>query len=227
MIISGRGRVGGRPQARLLAMMRPPESSSPPQTPHGSSRSSAPWRHDSLSGQSPHIAFARAMSMMLSEKNSPTIVPWPSAHRATGAFWPGRRSSPGGLSGSNVSMRPARRSKVGESSSAVMSWSLLVIGLVSGLVVRLVVGLTVIGLRVIGSSTSGWLGPMSLGRSGAVVGVMSCLSVAFGSDGLIWEKQKAAGFSEPGGLRRGDLTMVLRQNSVGVAGHISLGGGRR
>ena len=36
---SGRGCLGGRPHGRLLRTMRPLSSSSPPQTPHGSSRS--------------------------------------------------------------------------------------------------------------------------------------------------------------------------------------------
>ena len=38
MTRAGRGCLGGRPHARLLVTMRPLSSSSPPQTPHGSSR---------------------------------------------------------------------------------------------------------------------------------------------------------------------------------------------
>ena len=45
-------------------------SSSPPHTPHGSSRSSASSKHDSASAHLAQIALARAMSSTWSEKNS-------------------------------------------------------------------------------------------------------------------------------------------------------------
>jgi hypothetical protein len=53
------------------------------------------------------MALALAMSTTLSEKNNPVIVPWPSAHRATGVR---AGAAPGGrgLSGSRGSTSTER-----------------------------------------------------------------------------------------------------------------------
>src|SRR5439155_5905203 len=74
---------GGRPRGRLKASTFPFRKSWPPHTPHGSRRVSAPSRHSSRSGHFSQIALARAMSSSCSEKNSVTIVPAPSLHRAS------------------------------------------------------------------------------------------------------------------------------------------------
>jgi hypothetical protein len=81
-IRGGRGVFGGRPRPRLTATIWPSTSSSPPQTPYTSARSSAPARQVAASPHLPQIALARAMSNSSSEKNRWANVPLPSAHRA-------------------------------------------------------------------------------------------------------------------------------------------------
>src|SRR5580704_17148115 len=60
----------GRPRGRLRGTIAPRMSSSPPQTPQGSRRSSAPVRHAIRARQSRHIAFACSRSCGDSAKNS-------------------------------------------------------------------------------------------------------------------------------------------------------------
>ena len=65
----------GRPRGRLRATIVPRSMISPPQTPHGSSRSSAAARHWRRIGQSAHNALARSRSTGLSANHrsgSPT-----------------------------------------------------------------------------------------------------------------------------------------------------------
>src|SRR3954447_17491378 len=64
------GFLRGRPRGRLRATTTPPMNSSPPQTPQGSRRSSAPARHSLRIGQSTHSAFAVSTSAGDSAKNS-------------------------------------------------------------------------------------------------------------------------------------------------------------
>ena len=61
--------------------MRPSSISSPPQTPHGSLRASAPVRQSDLVVQRAQIALARATSTNSSEKNKYDNVPLPSLQR--------------------------------------------------------------------------------------------------------------------------------------------------
>ena len=61
---------GGRPRRRFSATGTPSTKISPPQTPHGSSRSMAAARHCVRATQGEQIALARAMSSGSSEKNS-------------------------------------------------------------------------------------------------------------------------------------------------------------
>ena len=67
---SASGYFRGRPRGRLRATTTPPTNSSPPQTPQGSRRSSAPARHASRIGQSRHSALASSTSAGDSAKNS-------------------------------------------------------------------------------------------------------------------------------------------------------------
>ena len=60
----------GRPRGRLRGTIAPRISSSPPQTPQGSLRSSAPVRQASLASQPRHIALAVSTSSGDSAKNS-------------------------------------------------------------------------------------------------------------------------------------------------------------
>src|SRR5205807_6606518 len=60
----------GRPRGRLRGTIAPRISSSPPQTPQGSLRSSAPVRQASLASQPRHIALAVSTSWGDSAKNS-------------------------------------------------------------------------------------------------------------------------------------------------------------
>jgi aryl-alcohol dehydrogenase-like predicted oxidoreductase len=60
----------GRPRGRLKGTIAPCSSSSPPQTPHGSSRPSAPAKQATRSPHVPHSAFARSTSRGDSAKNS-------------------------------------------------------------------------------------------------------------------------------------------------------------
>jgi len=60
----------GRPRGRLCGTIAPLISNSPPQTPQGSLRSSAPARQASLAGHPRHIAFACSTSCGDSAKNS-------------------------------------------------------------------------------------------------------------------------------------------------------------
>jgi len=60
----------GRPRGRLRGTIVPRMSSSPPQTPQGSLRSSAPVRQAILARQPRHIAFASSTSLGDSAKNS-------------------------------------------------------------------------------------------------------------------------------------------------------------
>ena len=52
----------GRPRGRFVVRMRPSSINSPPQTPHGSLRASAPAKQSTLLVQRAQIALARAMS---------------------------------------------------------------------------------------------------------------------------------------------------------------------
>src|SRR4051794_6881554 len=77
------GRIfGGRPRLRFCATTFPCTNNSPPHTPHGSRRVSAPSRQLSRTGHSRQNAFAAAMSSSCSEKNSSDIDPLPSLQRA-------------------------------------------------------------------------------------------------------------------------------------------------
>src|SRR5262245_44366465 len=60
----------GLPLGRLRGTTTPLMSSSPPHTPHGSLRSSAPARHSLRTGQGRHSAFASSTSDGDSAKNS-------------------------------------------------------------------------------------------------------------------------------------------------------------
>jgi aryl-alcohol dehydrogenase-like predicted oxidoreductase len=64
------GSLRGRPRGRLNGTIAPYSSSSPPHTPHGSSRPSAPARQAIRSPQAPHRALARSTSRGASAKNS-------------------------------------------------------------------------------------------------------------------------------------------------------------
>src|ERR1700674_670164 len=66
---SGRGCLGGLPRLRLLAMIFPLTSSSPPHTPQGSRRPTAAARQASRTSHPAQNALARAMSSSCSEKN--------------------------------------------------------------------------------------------------------------------------------------------------------------
>ena len=76
----------GLPRRRLRATTAPPWNSSPPQTPHGSPRSSAPARQQPRWEQEAHSLFAHSISPASSEKNSPacgpTHVGWPDPETA-------------------------------------------------------------------------------------------------------------------------------------------------
>ncbi|KHF45692.1 hypothetical protein MINT15_09090 [Saccharomonospora viridis] len=61
-VVGTTGCLRGRPRGRFLSTITPFSKISPPQTPHGSRRASAPARHDALTGQSPHRYFARSSS---------------------------------------------------------------------------------------------------------------------------------------------------------------------
>lgn len=74
-------RVAGRPRGRLVAQMRPSSKSSPPHTPHGSLRSSAPCRHWTRDEHLEQITLALATSTNSSEKKRYDNVPFPSLHR--------------------------------------------------------------------------------------------------------------------------------------------------
>src|SRR5450759_1197382 len=56
------GSLRGRPRGRLRATIAPWTKSSPPQTPHGSARSSALARHSARTGHAPHRALANSTS---------------------------------------------------------------------------------------------------------------------------------------------------------------------
>ena len=60
----------GLPRARFAPMTTPRRNSSPPQTPHGSARCSAPVRQPGRTGQPRHSALARRMSSGFSAKNN-------------------------------------------------------------------------------------------------------------------------------------------------------------
>lgn len=74
-------RVAGRPRGRLAVQIRPSSNSSPPHTPHGSLRSSAPCRHWTRDEHLEQITLARATSINSSEKKRYDNVPFPSLHR--------------------------------------------------------------------------------------------------------------------------------------------------
>lgn len=74
-------RVAGRPRGRLVVQMRPSSSSSPPHTPHGSLRASAPCKHWVRDEHLEHMTLARETSTNSSEKNRYDRVPLPSLHR--------------------------------------------------------------------------------------------------------------------------------------------------
>lgn len=74
-------RVAGRPRGRLVVQTRPSSRSSPPHTPHGSLRSSAPCRHWTRVEHLEQIALARETSTNSSEKKRYDNVPFPSLHR--------------------------------------------------------------------------------------------------------------------------------------------------
>src|ERR1022692_515369 len=59
----------GLPRARFRGTTSPRRNNSPPQTPHGSLRSTAPARQIILTGQSPHSDFASSTSSGDSAKN--------------------------------------------------------------------------------------------------------------------------------------------------------------
>jgi hypothetical protein len=65
--------LAGRPRGRFSAMITPWSKISPPQTPHGSARSTAPARHASRSGQVRHDALASSRSATWSENQSCTL----------------------------------------------------------------------------------------------------------------------------------------------------------
>ena len=73
--------VTGRPRGRLVERMRPSSINSPPHTPQGSLRASAPDKHSALVVHRAQIALARAMSTNSSEKNKYDRVPLPSLQR--------------------------------------------------------------------------------------------------------------------------------------------------
>ncbi len=193
----GRGCLGGRPHGRLLAMMRPPESNSPPHTPHGSSRSRAPARQSACRGHRPHIALARAMSITLSEKNNAlegAVAVRAASDQPSGRFLAGRS-------------RTVRFSRLEQRRVTGFDER----GVVHGVVLFEVV----VGSEVVGRVQKGH------GRCLSV----SCLMVEWDRNRV--GKTKEAAGSEPGGLVRGDLTLVLRQNSFEEAGAESLGAGVR
>ena len=80
---------GGRPRGRFTGTILPFWNSSPPQTPHGSRRATAPCRQVIRTGQARQSALASRMSGISSEKNSSPSRPVPSLHRAraTSSFW--------------------------------------------------------------------------------------------------------------------------------------------
>ena len=63
------GRLGGRPGGRLTARTRPRWMISPPQTPQGSARSTAPARHGPRSGHERQPALASSRSSGRSENH--------------------------------------------------------------------------------------------------------------------------------------------------------------
>src|SRR4029453_15891033 len=65
----------GRPRGRLRGTTAPRSKISPPQTPHGSARSSAPARHSTFSGQPPQRVFATSRSAGTS------------ANHRSGSYW--------------------------------------------------------------------------------------------------------------------------------------------
>jgi len=79
--MTGRDFVGGRPRGFFTATTRPISSNSPPQTPHGSSRSRAPWRQSRADVHLAQMALARWMSTYSSEKKRYDNVPLPSLQR--------------------------------------------------------------------------------------------------------------------------------------------------
>lgn len=68
--VQARLALRGRPRGRLSAMTAPFSSNSPPQTPHGSPRCSAPARQAARIGQPRHSALACRRSCGSSAKNS-------------------------------------------------------------------------------------------------------------------------------------------------------------
>lgn len=77
--------LGGRPRGLLRAMIAPWWKISPPQTPHGSARSSAPARQAVRSGQGRQCALACSSSAGSSEN-----------HRSLGTRWQGSGSASAG-----------------------------------------------------------------------------------------------------------------------------------
>src|SRR5699024_1031824 len=69
----GSGCFRGRPRPRLFATILPSTKISPPHTPQGSSRSSAPWRHSTRSGQVPQRDCARLRSGACSANQRSTV----------------------------------------------------------------------------------------------------------------------------------------------------------
>src|SRR6478736_2372780 len=75
----------GRPRGLFRAMTTPWSKISPPQTPHGSLRSSAPARQAALAGHSAQSTLARSRSSGFSAKN-----------RSGSPLWQGRSSDSNG-----------------------------------------------------------------------------------------------------------------------------------
>ena len=75
MSSSGRGFLRGRPRRRFWLSTLPLRNSSPPQTPHGSRRSSAPCKQGVTREQVLQMRLARTMSGICSEKNSSVSPP--------------------------------------------------------------------------------------------------------------------------------------------------------
>src|SRR5699024_9786042 len=87
--IGGPAVFGGRPRARLWTTILPPMRISPPHTPHGSDRSTAPARHSARAGHSWQSALAASRSRGDSEKNSSGSLVWHGSGLAGGAGRPG------------------------------------------------------------------------------------------------------------------------------------------
>src|SRR5690606_10895999 len=92
------GCLRGRPRGRLRAMITPRWKISPPQTPHGSPRSSAPARHASRTGQPAHSRLARSRYAGASAN-----------HRSGSPAWQGKlRSALSGSAGDTIAASGAK-----------------------------------------------------------------------------------------------------------------------